>query len=154
MLEVNKEKMMNKENVMVGIVGLLFGVVIAGFTAGQAVNNNNTGMMRMMGVDANNSQQQTATSHGTMSMADMTEQLKNKSGDDFDKTFVEMMISHHEGAIDMAELIPSRAKHAEIKTLGEAIIAAQTKEIADMKQWQKDWGYSTDEMMEQMHGGQ
>jgi uncharacterized protein (DUF305 family) len=63
-----------------------------------------------------------------------------------------MMISHHEGAIDMALLSPTRAQHAEIKTLSEAIISAQTKEITEMKQWQKDWGYSEDEMMEMMHG--
>lgn len=143
---------MDKENIMFGIIGLIAGVVIAGFVAGQAVNNGNTGMMRMMGMDTNSTNEQTATSHGTMSMADMTEQLKNKSGDDFDKAFVEMMISHHEGAVAMAELIPSRAKHDEIKELGEAIVAAQTKEIADMRQWQKDWGYLTDESMQMMHG--
>lgn len=143
---------MNKENVMYGIIGLLLGVVVAGFTAGQAVNNNNTSMMRLMGVDTNRSRQQTATSHDTMSMADMTDQLKYKTGDDFDKAFIEMMIAHHEGAVDMAELIPSRAKHDEVKKLGTAIIAAQTKEIADMKQWQKDWGYSSDEIMNLMHG--
>lgn len=143
---------MKKDSIMVGVIGLLIGVIVTGFAAGQAVNNNNTGMMRMMGMDTNSSQQTTATSHSTMSMADMTEELKNKTGDDFDKAFVEMMISHHEGAVDMAELIPSRAKHDEVKKLGEAIIAAQTKEIADMKQWQKDWGYSADETMQMMHG--
>ncbi len=145
---------MKKESIMVGVIGLLIGVVLTGFAAGQAVNNNNTEMMRMMGVDTNNTntQQQTATSHDTMSMADMNNQLEGLSGEKFDKAFIEMMIAHHEGAVDMAELIPARAKHNEIKALGEAIIAAQTKEIADMKQWQKDWGYSTDEMMEMMHG--
>lgn len=143
---------MKKESIMIGIIGLLIGMVVTGFAAGQAVNNNNTGMMRMMGMDTNISQGQTATNHDTMSMADMTMQLKNKSGDDFDKSFVEMMISHHEGAVDMANLVPSRAKHDEIKKLGEAVIAAQTKEIADMKQWQKDWGYSADESMQMMHG--
>lgn len=143
---------MKKESIVFGIIGLLAGVIIAGFAAGQAVNSNNTGMMRMMGMDTIKHQQQTVTNHGTMSMADMTEQLKNKSGDDFDKTFVEMMVAHHEGAIDMARLIPSRAKHAELKTLGEAIIAAQAKEITDMKQWQLDWGYSSDEMNHMMHG--
>lgn len=143
---------MKKENIMVGVIGLLIGVIVAGFAAGQAVNNNNTGMMRMMGMDTSRNEQSVATDHSTMSMADMTEQLKDKSGDDFDKAFVEMMIAHHEGAVDMAELIPSRAKHDEVKTLGVAIIAAQTKEIADMKQWQKDWGYSADESMQMMHG--
>lgn len=143
---------MNKEKIIGGVVGLLIGVIVTGFVAGQAVNSNNTAMMRMMGVNPTSGQQQTSASHDSMSMADMTEQLKNKTGDDFDKAFIEMMISHHEGAVDMAELIPSRAKHAEIKTLGEAVITAQTKEISDMKQWQYDWGYSADEMMDMMHG--
>lgn len=143
---------MKKEHILAGVIGLLIGVIVTGFAAGQAVNSNHTGVMRMMGMDINSNQGQTATGHDTMSMADMTKQLKGLSGDQFDKAFVEMMISHHEGAVDMAELIPSRAKHDEIKTLGEAIIAAQTKEIAAMKQWQKDWGYSSDEMMDMMHG--
>ena len=144
---------MKKENIMVGIIGLLAGLLIAGTTAVLTVNNDNHSMMRMMGMDTNHSHQQEATNHSEMSMSEMTEQLKNKTGDDFDKAFIEMMISHHEGAVDMAELIPARAKHDEVKQLGEAIITAQTKEIADMKQWQKDWGYSTDEMMDMMHGG-
>ncbi len=143
---------MKKESIMLGIIGLLVGVVITGFAAGQAVNSDNTGMMRMMGMDTSKNEQTVATDHSTMSMADMNKQLEGLSGDEFDKAFIEMMIAHHEGAVDMAELIPSRAKHDEIKTLGEAIITAQTKEIADMKQWQKDWGYSTDEMMDMMHG--
>ncbi len=143
---------MKKESIVTGVIGLLLGVVIAGFAAGQAVNNNNAGMMRMMGMHTNNTAQQTATNHSEMSMSEMTEQLKNKTGDDFDKAFIEMMITHHEGAVDMAELIPSRAKHDEIKKLGEAIISAQTTEISDMKQWQQDWGYSSDESMQMMHG--
>lgn len=152
MLEVNKEEVVNKENVMFGIIGLLLGVVIAGFTAGQAVNNNNTGMMRMMGMDTNSSQQQTATNHGTMSMADMSKQLEGLTGDNYDKAFIEMMIDHHEGAVDMAKLSDTRAKHDEVKQLSKKIITAQEKEISEMRQWQKDWGYSSDEMMDMMHG--
>lgn len=143
---------MKKETIISGVIGLLIGVIITGFAAGQAVNNNQEGMMRMMGMHSVTSEQSTVTSHDDMSMASMTEQLKSKSGDDFDKAFIEMMISHHEGAIDMAQLIPSRANHDEIKKLGEAIISAQTTEISDMKQWQKDWGYSSDESMQMMHG--
>jgi uncharacterized protein (DUF305 family) len=144
---------MKKESIMLGIIGLLLGVVITGFAAGQAVNNNNTGMMRMMGVATSSNEQSAAVDHSTMSMAEMNEQLEGLSGDEFDKAFIEMMVAHHEGAVDMAQLIPSRAKHDEIKTLGEAIITAQTKEIAEMNQWQKDWGYTSDEVMDMMHGG-
>lgn len=143
---------MKNESIIFGVIGLLLGVVITGFAAGLAVNSNNIGMMRMMGVDTSKSQQNTATDHSTMSMSDMNKQLEGLSGDEFDKAFIEMMIAHHEGAVDMALLIPSRAKHDEIKTLGTAIIAAQTKEILDMKQWQVNWGYSDKEMMNMMHG--
>jgi uncharacterized protein (DUF305 family) len=142
---------MKRESIMVGIIGLLAGLLLAGATAVLAVNNDNHSMMGMMGMDTDHSHQQEANSHGEMSMSEMTEQLKNKTGDDFDKAFIEMMISHHEGAVAMAELIPSRAKHEEVKKLGEAIISAQTKEITDMKQWQLDWGYTSDEMMQMMH---
>ncbi|MEK7059144.1 MAG: DUF305 domain-containing protein [Patescibacteria group bacterium] len=144
--------MESKKLVLFGISGLVAGIVLTALVAGYSVNNDKQGMMKMMGMDT--SKVSSVSSHDEMSMSQMTEQLKSKTGDEFDKAFVEMMISHHEGAVDMAELIPSRAKHDELKKMGDDIISAQTKEIADMKQWQQDWGYSADEMMEQMHGGQ
>lgn len=143
---------MKRESILYGIIGLLSGLLIAGATVVLAVNNDNHTMMNMMGMDTSHSHADEAQSHSDMSMGEMTEQLKNKSGDEFDKAFIEMMISHHEGAVDMAKLIPDRAKHTEIKQLGEAIITAQTKEISDMQQWQKDWGYVADEMTNMMHG--
>ena len=141
---------MNKESLLYGIIGLLAGVVITGFVAGQSVNNNHAGMMKMMGMNT----QKTSTDHSTMSMSDMNKQLEGLNGDDYDKAFIEMMISHHEGATDMAKLSDTRAKHDEIKQLSKDIITAQEKEIAEMKQWQKDWGYSSNEMMQMMHGSQ
>lgn len=91
--------------------------------------------------------QQQASGHDEMSMMDMNKQLEGLSGDAFDKAYLEMMIAHHEGAIDMAKLAPARAKHDEIKTLSTAIITAQNKEISDMKQWQNNWAYTSDDMM-------
>jgi len=143
---------MKKENIMIGAIGLLIGIVLTGFTAGLVVNNNNTGMMRMMGMDTSENMQNVATDHRTMSMAEMNTQLEGLSGDDYDKAFIEMMIAHHEGAVDMAELSSSRAKHDEIKQLSQGIISAQEKEISEMKQWQQAWGYASDEMMDMMHG--
>jgi uncharacterized protein (DUF305 family) len=143
---------MNRENIMVGIIGLLLGILVAGFAAGQAVNRNNAGMMRMMGMDTDNSQQETARSHDTMSMADMSKQLEDFTGDDYDKAFIETMIDHHEGAVSMAKFSDTRAKHEEVKQLSKDIITAQEKEIAEMRRWQQDWGYTSDEMMEMMHG--
>ena len=76
-------------------------------------------------------------------MAGMSTALEGKTGDDFDKTFIEQMIMHHQSAIDMAAPGEQNAKHQEVKDLTKAIISAQTKEIQQMKQWQKDWGYAS-----------
>ena len=56
-----------------------------------------------------------------------------------DKHFIEQMIPHHDGAVAMANLALKKTKRAEIKTLANAIITSQTKEIQDMKGWYKDW---------------
>lgn len=72
-------------------------------------------------------------------MASMMEGLNGKTGDNFDKAFLSEMVMHHEGAVDMAEAALKSAKHQEIKTLSNAIITAQNKEIADMKAWYKAW---------------
>ena len=80
---------------------------------------------------------------GSMSMADMMQsmnaELQGKTGDAFDQAFLSEMIIHHEGAVEMAQLALTNAKHQEIKDLAKAIIAAQNKEIADMKGWMKAW---------------
>lgn len=77
------------------------------------------------------------------SMASMVHSLKDKQNDDFDEAFISEMIVHHQGAIEMAELADSRAKHDEIKRLSKDIIAAQQKEISEMKQWMSLWGYDS-----------
>jgi uncharacterized protein (DUF305 family) len=51
------------------------------------------------------------------------------------------MIEHHQSAVDMAKLSADQAEHEEIKQLSEQIIEAQEREIAQMRQWQQDWGY-------------
>jgi uncharacterized protein (DUF305 family) len=129
------------------VIALIGAAGFGGYALGSQNDTKNTN------TPVTTEQQSTATDHNSMSMMDMNKQLEGLSGDDYDKAFIEMMITHHEGAVDMAELSASRAKHDEIKQLSQAIITAQDKEIADMKQWQRDWGYSTGEMNEMMHGG-
>lgn len=74
-------------------------------------------------------------------MAGMATELEGLTGAEFDKKFLELMIIHHQDAIDMAKPAQDNAFHQEVKTLAKAIIEAQTKEIAQMKSWQSKWGY-------------
>lgn len=74
-------------------------------------------------------------------MASMTDELAGLSDDEFDKTFLSLMIEHHQSAIDMAYSGQTNAQHQEVKTLTKNIVDAQSEEIAQMKQWQQEWGY-------------
>ena len=57
-----------------------------------------------------------------------------------DAEFAQMMIIHHEGAIEMAELIIEKASTEEVRALGERIAAAQGPEIELMSGWLDQWG--------------
>lgn len=81
--------------------------------------------------------------HSMEGMEDMNAALVGLSGEAFDKKFLELMIEHHQGAIDMAKPAATNASHQEVKDLAQAIIAAQTKEINQMMQWQTTWGYKS-----------
>ncbi|WP_030692283.1 DUF305 domain-containing protein [Streptomyces globisporus] len=59
---------------------------------------------------------------------------------DADVMFAQMMIPHHEQALEMAELADGRAEDPEVKKLGVAIEQAQDPEIRKMKAWLKGWG--------------
>jgi uncharacterized protein (DUF305 family) len=65
--------------------------------------------------------------------------LSGLGGQDFEVSFLSMMIAHHEGAVEMAQWILERTQNAEIKAAAEAIIAAQKEEIQQMTQWLQDW---------------
>ena len=58
--------------------------------------------------------------------------LKRLTGTQFDRTFLQLMIKHHQGALEMLDLI-SDSKNAEAKALAKAIKSAQSKEIISMK---------------------
>lgn len=74
-------------------------------------------------------------------MDSMMSGLDTRQGEGFDRVFLEKMILHHQGAVEMAKLAQEQAKHQEIIDLSQRIIDSQTSEIEMMKSWQKSWGY-------------
>ena len=67
---------------------------------------------------------------GMLSEAEL-ERLTNASGAEFDELFILGMIAHHEGAIEMAQMVVD-SKNLEARELGETIIKMQTLEIAEL----------------------
>ena len=59
--------------------------------------------------------------------------------ENFDLRFLDGMTPHHEGAVIMAQEALQKSKRPEIKQLAQAIIDAQQKEIAQMKEWRTAW---------------
>jgi uncharacterized protein (DUF305 family) len=59
--------------------------------------------------------------------------------DQFDLRFIEAMIPHHQGAVDMAQQALDKSSRPEIQELAQTIIDSQQQEIDQMEQWQQDW---------------
>lgn len=72
--------------------------------------------------------------------AKMHADMAIKYSGDPDVDFVKSMIPHHQGAIEMAKVQLQFGKDPENRKLAEAIIAAQQREIAEMKAWLKARG--------------
>jgi len=60
--------------------------------------------------------------------------LKSLNGAEFDKLWLESMISHHQGAIEMAKAEIANGDNADAKTLARNIVTTQEAEIGQMKQ--------------------
>ena len=69
---------------------------------------------------------------------------------DQDTTFAQMMIIHHEGAIEMSQLAIERAESPEVVALAERIAEAQGPEIDEMTAWLSAWG---EDVSPDDHGG-
>jgi len=53
--------------------------------------------------------------------------------------FIDTMIAHHHGAVDMALLVNTRTQRDEMKKLAQGILQEQRREIAQMQQWRETW---------------
>jgi uncharacterized protein (DUF305 family) len=97
-------------------------------------------------VSACNSASQSSTApattmdHSAMKSGGMTHSMDLGPADaDYDLRFIDAMIPHHQGALVMAQDLAQKTKRPELQKLAKDIISAQTKEIAQMKQWRQDW---------------
>ncbi|MGH3935688.1 MAG: DUF305 domain-containing protein [Pseudonocardiaceae bacterium] len=68
-----------------------------------------------------------------MMSGDQMQQLGQATGDAFDRMFLQMMITHHQGAVTMAETELKDGQNPQARQLAQRIIDAQQREIAEMQ---------------------
>lgn len=77
--------------------------------------------------------------HGGMEMDGMSQEeamshLQGLTGAEFDRRFLELMIAHHQGAVEMAETQVEDGQNPQALQLAQAIVDDQRAEIAEMEQ--------------------
>jgi len=98
-----------------------------------------TGWLDAWGEDQPASAEMNAMEHEGMQMggqdqAAVMAELATLTGDDFDRSFLQVMTEHHSGAIAMAETEVAEGSNAEALALAGRIIDAQMAEITEMSQ--------------------
>lgn len=66
------------------------------------------------------------------------------AGNEIDELFINMMVPHHQGAVEMAKIALERSQRPEIQSMARAIVDTQEKEITQMKDWKQTWYGSSD----------
>ena len=94
------------------------------------------GMSGMSGMSQSNmpgTDHSGASSMPGMMSSDQMQQLSQAHGAAFDNMFLQMMIEHHQGAIEMAKTELAEGANPDAKTLAQKIIDSQQAEITEMK---------------------
>ena len=93
------------------------------------------------------------SSAGTASTSSSTSG-STQAGRQDDVRFAQMMIPHHQQAVEMAERALQKDTSARVRQLAEQIRAAQDPEIATMTRWLEQWGAPmTSDQGHAGHGG-
>lgn len=130
-----------KQGILLSLV-LTAAVAVLGAACSQTANvNTNTSMnhnamaMNMNSVPPKMPMNNNANMSGMMDM----KSSPNAASQPYDLQFIDTMTMHHQGAVEMAEVVLKISSNEELKKFAQNIIADQTKEIAQMKDWREKW---------------
>lgn len=117
----------NTANTMPGNQSASTNTNAAGNISTTSANTSSTPMNNMAGM-----------SHDSMDHSSM-QSSPNAASAPFDLQFLDTMIAHHQGAIEMAQMAVQKTQNSELKRFAQNIIDDQQKEIAEMKGWREKW---------------
>jgi uncharacterized protein (DUF305 family) len=114
-------------------------------SCGQAGNVNSNTAMNHNSMSHGNMDHSQMNHNGMMNgNSNMSGMSEMKSSPDaasqpFDLQFIDSMTHHHEGAIQMAEMVLKKSQNEELKKFAQKIIDDQRKENTQMKEWREKW---------------
>lgn len=134
---MNKNKKLYAIGASMLVLGMMIGYILP------ASHNNGPDMRNHMGMKGVNHDMSNMGRGMDTQMDGMLQGISGKTGTEFDKLFLSEMIIHHKGAVDMSQMVLSNSQNPELKKFAQKIIDDQTKEIAQMQNFQKIWFSST-----------
>lgn len=72
-------------------------------------------------------------------MNDKMEQHLGQQDPEYEKRFIDMMVVHHQGAIQMSRNALQNANRPELKAMAKKAIEDQQKEIEQLQTWREQW---------------
>ena len=90
---------------------------------------------------------------GNAAAADEAREMVEEDGRYSDRAFIDAMVPHHQGAVEMAEVALENAEHREIRDLAEDVVKAQEAEIEELRAI-KEEEYGTSEIPSGMDQGE
>ena len=126
---------MKNQNIIIGLLVISLGFNLYQFTTNKNTEDSSTkNQMSSMGnmytmpdgtMMGNDSMQMNNSNDMSGMMMDMTAGMKGKTGSALEKVFLQEMIIHHQGAVDMANLLlKDKTVKPELKVFANKIISA------------------------------
>ena len=102
-------------------------------TSAPAGNMSNINNMNHGGMSNMNHNGMGGTDHANMQSS------PNAASQPYDLQFIDTMVMHHQGAVDMARPALEKAQHNELKEMARNIIRDQEREIAELRRYREQW---------------
>ena len=119
---------------------LAVALVVASCGSESLTTNGNTNSSPVAAASASPTAPKTDSSgSGHGSSHDAMKSSPGAAGAPYDLQFLDTMVAHHQGAVDMAMMAATKAQHEELKQFAAKIVTDQQKEISEMKRWREDW---------------
>jgi uncharacterized protein (DUF305 family) len=138
-----------KHHTRLALAGLLSAVALTaaacGGAGGGAGNMDHGGMGEEGGGEGGKNTVMEGTEHSKMEggSGGMASGMLMEDGRYSDERFIDAMVPHHRGAVEMAEVALENAEHEEIRRLSEDIVSTQEAEIEELKEIkQEEFGTS------------